>query len=75
MKFNSDICRMVNDLRFQIQVQTGTIDEGESVSILLWWTFIKDHASCHGFDPKQLAMKQLEAFLDNTDLIELAREH
>lgn len=76
MKFTAATAALVNKLRREIQRKTVTIDDGESVSILLWWTFINDHARHMGKEPKQLAREQLEHFLDAADrLITIRREH
>jgi hypothetical protein len=64
MRIDRKVVRLSNKLRQKIQRSTVDIDEGESVSILLWWTFIVDHARCHDLDPKALAREQLEAFID-----------
>lgn len=62
MKFNRKAIDLANDLRERVQKRTATIDDGESVAILLWWSFICDHAKCHGLKPEELAKAQLDAF-------------
>lgn len=65
MRFDLKVTRLSNKFREKIQRATVDIDEGESVSLLTWWTFILDHAECHQLDPKQLAREQLDAFIEN----------
>lgn len=75
MKFNEKAVELTNELRRKVQRDTKTVDDGESVSILLWWTFIQDHARCQGIEPKALAVHQLKAFLEVSDGIEMVLEH
>jgi len=63
MKFGNDVFVLANRLRQSVQHETLTIDDGESVSLLLWWTFILEHATAMDIDPNKLALDQLEAFL------------
>jgi hypothetical protein len=74
MKFDDAVAGQINALRLKVQKSTPDIDAGESVTIGLWWTFICDHARCHGIDPKQLARGQLEAFL-KAEPLRVSREH
>jgi len=73
--FDQPTVALANELRKRIQVETKTVDTGESVALLLWFTFIQDHARYHGHSTKQLARAQLEAFLSIADRFAVARDH
>jgi hypothetical protein len=73
MNFTDKNVDISNDLRKVIQRRTKTIDDGESVAIMLLWSFFKDHAECHGLDVEWLAREQLDAFIEyarkNLDIV------
>lgn len=64
MRFDENTVALANDLRRQVQESTKTIDDGESVMLLAWYTFVLDHARAMGREPKALAESQLAAFLE-----------
>ena len=63
MTFNDEVAALANELRVSLQARTGTVDDAESVAILLWWSFILDHAKHTGRDPAALARAQVKAFI------------
>lgn len=71
MKFNPTIIAAANRIRVEVQndPQLPTVDHGESVAILLWWMFLRDHSFHEGLPVDRLARDQLESF------IAWAREH
>jgi hypothetical protein len=71
MRFDNSIVREANRLRESIQrnPKFPTVDHGESVAILVWYTFLRDHSAYEGIPVEELARMQLEAFLAH------AREH
>lgn len=78
MEFDSAIVKRANALRVLIQRDPGlpTVDHGESVSILVWWMFLMDHAKTQGLDVKDLAHHQLEAFIDAmADKLSMVLQH
>ena len=75
MKFDQATEEMTNILRESLQKWTETIDEGESVAIGLWYSFILDHATHMNIDPETLAREQLEAFLQGQPPVQLAHKH
>ena len=74
MEFDFRTTSLVNRHRRDLQKETKTIDQGESVSIALWWSFICDHAQAMGHDPEQLARSQLESFIEAMP-VKVLREH
>lgn len=75
MHFDPQIVAVANKLRKEIQRSTKTIDDGESIALLLWYTFIQDHASFTGHNPKELSHIQLQAFLEIAGQFTQVREH
>jgi len=71
MTFNQHITARANQLRIRIQNDSTlpTVDHGESVAILLWWTFLLDHSHYTGVPVEKLAREQLEAFIAHADEI------
>lgn len=63
MKMNSKNIDLANELRAVIQTSTSQIDDGEAVAMVLLWSFLMDHARCHGIDVETLALEQMEAFI------------
>jgi hypothetical protein len=63
MRMNAKNVELANELRAIIQARSKTIDDGEGVAIVLLWSFLQDHALCHGIDVEPLAREQLEAFI------------
>ena len=74
MKFDNKTIKLINKHRRDIQRETKTIDDGESVGIGIWYSFIIDHAQEMNLDPKQLARDQLEAILE-ASIINVVRPH
>ena len=74
MKFSQDAIDAANEARAGIQGATKTIREGEAAAITAWYTFICDHADAMGYDPKELAREQLEAFLEHAEMV-VVRAH
>lgn len=63
MKMNRKNIDLANELRVAIQTRTNHIDDGEAVAMVLLWSFLLDHATCHGIDVEGLAVEQMEAFI------------
>jgi hypothetical protein len=59
---------LANKIRLYIQSSTPTIGDGESVAMIVLWSFIIEHAKAHAVDREALARSQLDSF------IEFARE-
>lgn len=74
MYFSQQSSSVANQARKLIQKTTKHISEGEAAAITTWWGFINDHARCEGYDPKELARSQLEAFLEKMP-VKITREH
>lgn len=76
MNITQDIVELANELRVKIQAETETISDGEGVAMVLFWTFLMDHARYHDMDVNALARDQLEAFIANAgDAFEYVRSH
>ena len=63
MKMNRKNIDLANELRVVVQTRTNHIDDGEAVAMVLLWSFLLDHAQCHGIDVETLALEQMEAFI------------
>lgn len=66
MNFGDQVVKTTNTIRITIQrhPKLPTVDHGESVAILLWWSFLKDHSAHEGIPVEELARTQLEAFIE-----------
>ena len=69
MNIDDKAIAKANKFRKQLQSETETIDEAESVAILLWLSFVKDHAVVANLELDSLAPAQLGAFLEGIDFI------
>jgi hypothetical protein len=57
---NIEIANQLVDL---VRQNTKTVSDGEGVAIVMLWSFLNDHADCHGLEIEQLARDQIEAFI------------
>lgn len=65
MNFDNNIVDIANCLREIIQHDPSlpTVDHGESVAILMWWSFLLDHSRAEGIPIATVAREQLESFI------------
>lgn len=64
MNINQQNIEIAAIIRAAIQEQTMTISDGESVAMIVLYTFIGDHARVCGHDHAQLFIDQVNAFIE-----------